>query len=906
MLTSRNHVFSVFALLLLVLATGIFAAEEEVVDCINYTGDEPDYRCRYFRIEESKGVELFVVADGEDLDPANALPNTDFLVYAPFASNDSLVAYQKDGDTNIDVEHMMRVNSGASGRVTFGVKGLYPYANVPMGTVENETAEPKIIRVYNFYAPALQYLVDGEVVTKDTKLKVEVGDTLRVDVRALISMGPLSGRLDSSLTKTFYFSAEDESKNLEFLSMAGESLKLSTGAIRLDILNGKASFQVIATKSVTDGSTFALNGFPDKASSKDNPDYIVKNPFPGNLQFVNPDMPSLDSASIFDTDGDGIGDSIATWFSGNMDSASVKNFFYSWPTESKFKEATEEKKFKGGFGLPGVDVAIQGEDAAGAVKAYLCTSVGNRCDTLRTKLNDRIGAVIREATLIKGDAGHDTLVVRFNKEVDKSWTEGEGLMLNGKSIYVETVSAKGLVWRFSVVEKVVSIGDKVKIQTLCEKKECPDGIITAADGIPTAKNNQEVVVKNSGRIYADDENNGFYDRDGDGRMDSVSIGFDMPISRDDLKNVEITFYWLDNEGKVLSFTPKADDLDLSSDGTIVGYGLDPKKLDVMEMLTSIDSTRSHDGKETYGYAVVRNRVVVDGKESFEETMCTMNDYMPPVISSTFLSPESFQEMEPDKFSVTFTEPVDHDNFKLTDDCLSFYVDGSWVTYNLSMAEWSDDGRKVTFYMEAGDDLSERMNPADSVRFGNFTSGIVDKNGNLVSELSPAVMVQGDPRVIMKTTSFADLNRAEELSGRVKPFTIDHVKDKLDKDNQGSLGVLMDVGFSTIMKADSTGEAKPDLKKIGLTWELRVFSNLGAYVGSASGDIACDDSFFDGNCLENPDKLYVRWNMRADNGRKVGVGVYLVKFIVKVYGAQEDFKVERIFRWGISAASGKRN
>ena len=97
-----------------------------------------------------------------------------------------------------------------------------------------------------------------------------------------------------------------------------------------------------------------------------------------------------------------------------------------------------------------------------------------------------------------------------------------------------------------------------------------------------------------------------------------------------------------------------------------------------------------------------------------------------------------------------------------------------------------------------------------------------------------------------------------------------------------------------------GASVPNMEEIGLHWELYVYTNLGGYVGGASGSISCDDPFFDGNCLENPDKLYVRWNMRADNGRKVGVGIYLAKFKIKVYGAKEDFTVERIFRWGISA------
>jgi hypothetical protein len=47
---------------------------------------------------------------------------------------------------------------------------------------------------------------------------------------------------------------------------------------------------------------------------------------------------------------------------------------------------------------------------------------------------------------------------------------------------------------------------------------------------------------------------------------------------------------------------------------------------------------------------------------------------------------------------------------LSDDCLAFYVDGAWVHYSLSSAEWSDDGRELVLYMEAGEDLVTRMNP----------------------------------------------------------------------------------------------------------------------------------------------------------------------------------------------------
>lgn len=889
----KEHMSAVLAFLLLSLfATMAFADD---VDCVNYKDLDP--RCKYARIWSTRGAQLYVVNPGDPLKKAYALPDKDFLIYSPNkVGSDTLRVYLASDSS--EVRSLSSVHSDKdSGLVNLRIYGHYPYENFQLGTAVSETdPDPIISLVYSFYAPTLEYSVEGKVVTELSKLDYKVGDTVKVDVRALIPYGPQKDRLDSTLNRPFFINPFGDSKSLKFLSVTGTDLTQSDKSILVQLNEGKASFLVVATKAVTDGSSFSLGGFPDGKDSSGKVKYLVDEKFPGELQFKNPDMPSLDNAAIYDTDGDGIGDSIATWFSGNMDSVSVKDFLYSWPNDKSFKEHDGDVVHKGDiYGLPGVQVKLQQDSATGAVKAYVCSTLGNRCDTLKTDLKDSIGAAIQAASLVKGNGKTDTLVVRFNKDMDSSWTSGRGLVLNGEAIDVEAIEKDGNVWKFTVKSGVVAVGDMLKIETVCSKDKCPDGILTAADGVATAKNNQAVPVENAGRVYADNENNGFYDRDGDGRMDSVSLGFSSPITEADLKNIDLKFYWLDNDGDVVEIVPNINDLVISDNGLVVGYALDPSKYNIKKMLTSIDSSLSNGGE--YGYAKMINKVTVDGEKTEEETLCGMHDYMPPVISGTFLNPESFQEMEPDRFRVSFSEPIDYKNLDIKDDCLAFYVDGEWVHYDLSDANWSDDGRTVTFMMEAGTNLTQRMNPADSVRFDNFISGLKDREGNNVAAVSPAVMVKGDPRVVMQTTSMADLNRMEELSAKAKPFSIDHVKSELSEEQKASLGVLMDVGFATIMKKDSS---KLDIDKIGLKWELYVYTNLGAYVGHASGKIDCDDPFFDGNCLENPDKLYVRWNMRSDNGRKVGVGLYLAKFNIRVYGAEEDFKVERVFRWGVSA------
>ena len=900
------HILSFILLSIVSLSTLAFAS----IDCTDYDALPQEIKdakvCNYYRIQSTGARPVLYVFDGNIRTKEYAKKNEPFYVYAPDLSAipDTVGVYlcaDPDAATctrGDDVGELLTpvVSSPKSGIVKLGLENRYERYNFRLGTATDLTATPSEDIIYNFYTPTLRYKVDGKTVTSKWKLPedVKVHDTITVEVEMVIPVGPKKDLVDS-IDKTFYISVNGDCENLVFFSEAGVEIPVQAdGTIRVDFMQGYTKFKLTATKAIKDESTFTMNSFKDPTTNE----FLLQDPFPGKLKFKNPDMPSLENAAIYDRDGDGIGDSIVTWYDGFTETDTVKNFYYSWPSDKAYEEYSGDlKQKKGVFSYPDVEVKLQGSGAKGAVKAYVC-SIGN-CDTLKTALADSIGAAIQSATLIRGDDGKDVLVVKFNKEMDQTWKSGRGLRLNGDPIDVTAISKNGTEWRFSVKSGTVKIDDMLKIET--DEDVCPK-ILTAADGVPTQSNNQEVPVQDAGSIFVDNEKNGFYDRDGDGRMDSATVGFKMPITEKALKDMDIVFYWLNNEGELIAIN--AEDLPkptISSDGLVLGFSIDdPAKFDIKNMLTCIDSSYSNDGKTEYGYVMVGHKETVNGKETVKSDSCEMNDYMPPVISSTFLNPESFQKMEPDKFRLTFSEAIDYKNSKIPDNSLEFFVDGKWVSYSLSSAEWDEDGRGVTLFMEAGDDLSKRMNPADSVRLNDLKNGLVDLKGNHASEKSPAVMVEGDPRVIMKTNSFADLNKAKELVGREKPFTIAPVKDAKEASDQSSLGVLMDIGFSTIMDKDSAGAAAPNMKDIGLHWELYVYTNLGNYVGGASGSISCDDEFFKGNCLENSDKLYVRWNMRADDGRRVGVGVYLAKFRIKVYGAKEDFKVERIFRWGISA------
>lgn len=895
------------AMLLASVGAEIFAVEN--IDCENYKG-EPDDRCVYTRFDSGKGAGLFVVGENQDLIPENALPDETFYIYAPLASNDSVdhqLRLENSADTE-PVTNMMEVNSGKTGVRYVDVIGVYPKYNVPVGTAAYANSEPFIVRVYNFYAPVIEYYLDKEhkkKVEKTSDLQLEVGETLQVYVRASIPVGPSKGRTDSTLNKSFVITTAGDAENLRFLSPSGKELdsafadpnrKVFAGYLD-SLVNGEGSFIVSAVGAVTDNSTFTSNMYRDDHADG-TLDYIVKSAFPGDLQFVNPDMPVLDSAFIFDVNGDGIGDSIAAYMGGNMDSIKFEKFSYSWPSGDGFTT------FKGDWieqgrviELSDVPTEMAGDDGKGELKVSVTSTRSLETKSLKTELQDRIGPVILTASMIKGSADTDTLVIRFSKSIDEDWDSGKGFIVTrdkkGSPVKMEAVEKQGDVWTFVLDSGLVSIGDSIQIATTCAKDACPDGLIKAADGNKTGKNNPAVVT-NSGRVYMKDDN-GFYDVDGDGRMDSISVAFDQAITRDDLENMDFTFYWLDSVGEVIAIHPKAEDMVLSEDGLRLGYALDEERENIKAMQTFIDND------SLYGFGEIVKTEYVDGKKIETTDTLPMNDRMSPVISATFLEPESFQKMEADHLTLTFSEPVRVEDSKNLDDCFEFFVDGKWVTIPFNQAEWSEDKRSVEVSLENGMKLSNRMNPADSMRFNLNALGFTDANGNAPSSETAPVMVNGDPRVLMEATSLASLDRASLLADKAA-FTERFVlpQEEIDDEMKKSLGVKMDVSFATILGKDSGRVANLDLKNIGLKWELYVYTNLGGHVAGASGTISCDDPSFNGNCFENARQLYLRWNMRSESGRKVGVGAYVAQFRVKVFGANESFETERIYNWGIRA------
>ncbi len=848
-------------------------------------------KCGYYSIYTKLVAYLWTVPESENIaDTSKAIRSAEFLIYAP---SDSLTLNPCEKDyasgktvcAKTELSHpTAKVTSDAvRGFFYAKVSSSFPVENLPLGMQLNENATPVVFRYYTFYVPRLEYSYvndrgDTIVIDSTTRLSLPVDSSMTVTVRAVIPVGPSAGKTDTTINnRAFYLDPVRGAENLKFATLAGDS----TDKVVLE--EGVGSFSVRSTGAAS-GATFIAKGLVNPSDST----FFVEERFPGAFAFENPYLPTLDSAFIYDADGDGKGDSVIAYFSGRTDSVSWDSIFYVFPNGASRKEFSGEYRRSpdgGVMELLDVKTSLSETNGDGKLEVFVTSKLSGSTAALSTALQDRIGPAILKATLIAGVSGaRDTLVLDFNKSLDTAFSAGSVLRLsNGDKIRIEAVSKNGKRWTVTTEPGTVNVGDSLSVVSGLGDL----GLVTADGNFATF--NLPAKVASAGRVYLSNENNGFFDSDADGRMDSVTVGFENPITEEDLENMRLQFFWKDSAGNELIISPSSKDLAISKDGKTLSYKLsESEQAKVQKGLTSIDDSRS------YGYAALENISIVNGDTVSTFQYLDMNDRIPPVISSTFLSPESKSNRKADRLTVKFSESIDVGKIS-NSNFLGFVIGGDTVFFDFSHADWNDDRTEVRLSVAPGEKLLSRANPNDSLFI--VASAVSDIRGNVVGNNSRLEGIEGDPRVVMETASIAGVDRAD-LSVDGPAFT-ERLLPKgtsSEKEMDGSLGVMLDIAFATIFD-DSTGESL-DLEKIGLHWSMDVYTNLGNFVAGGHGKIRCDDPDFAGNCLENAKRLYLRWNMRSASGRKVGVGAYLVQFHLKVYGQKHSYNYDKIFKWGV--------
>lgn len=169
---------------------------------------------------------------------------------------------------------------------------------------------------------------------------------------------------------------------------------------------------------------------------------------------------------------------------------------------------------------------------------------------------------------------------------------------------------------------------------------------------------------------------------------------------------------------------------------------------------------------------------------------------------------------------------------------------------------------------------------DSVR---LVPGVLpDLNGNRPHANNPWVRIIGSQRLVVDATEVVRISAEKVLSaenggeGReaVKPILVPS-EWPLEKIVE-TYGVPGHVLGYDLQELGITARDSVPLGDIRIEWTVHYFSNLGQFVYSSKGSVACSDSIFNGDCSRTPGKIFLAWDGRSDKGRVVGTGAYISK------------------------------
>ena len=225
-----------------------------------------------------------------------------------------------------------------------------------------------------------------------------------------------------------------------------------------------------------------------------------------------------------------------------------------------------------------------------------------------------------------------------------------------------------------------------------------------------------------------------------------------------------------------------------------------------------------------------------------------------------------------------------------------------TTMRASSAAAYNGNYRYDFYFESHQ--SELPIVGDSVR---LAPGIAtDLGGAHPHENNPWVRIVGEQKVNTESSDLVEVgpDTSTVVGPTVKTVLVDEsVNAKQASSVTGSHGELINFNMSEVLANENTirGDSLPPLTidSVAIHYEVYYYTNLGEYVNSAKGTIACSDSIFGGDCTTHKGNVFLAWNMRSKNGRLVGTGAYVAHLSLKATaGSKVVARSKENSVWGV--------
>ncbi|MBP5247529.1 MAG: hypothetical protein J6Z31_06680 [Fibrobacter sp.] len=506
--------------------------------------------------------------------------------------------------------------------------------------------------------------------------------------------------------------------------------------------------------------------------------------------------------------------------------------------------------------------------------------------------------VIKQAYAIRNKSGKDSLFIEFNIDIIPAdlnspemivWLNGMGFDLDEVKVYLPTKNM------------IILVGDSLGLNGSTDYVTlAPAATFHNLSFIATTEYERQVPVTVTDR-YPSATSVQYYDTDGDGALDSISVQFSSKVSAEDLQNYYFSFPWYSSRGLLIELQALPRDLILSSDGMSVGWVV-KSNVNVASNLTSISSDIPAATLYTY-YNIFDNSFVTSQTISIE-------DKMAPVIASATL--HYGEDSKRDTLTVTFSEEVDYSSLSGKD--FFAYIHGKdTIDLNPVQMIWSSDGKSVRLVLR---ESTDGIVPGDSLMIvAGKKSKISDIYGNESVENASPVVIGGLLGKIVESVNMGFFDPEKYVENTLNSVSISYVSNQTrtsDLRDEGTLGHLISLGERFVpqlvdgAKLDADGNYDPSVldsinpADVFVNFSVSYFDNLGQYVTDTTFNIPCNSAAFgtDQNCLTTDKKVFVNWNYKDHTGRLVGAGVYIVQFKLVVRYKQKKIQEEMRDKWGV--------
>ncbi|MBR4785117.1 MAG: hypothetical protein IK012_07680 [Fibrobacter sp.] len=382
--------------------------------------------------------------------------------------------------------------------------------------------------------------------------------------------------------------------------------------------------------------------------------------------------------------------------------------------------------------------------------------------------------------------------------------------------------------------------------------------------------------------------NYFRDTDGDGRIDRIEVLFLGALSDEYLKRMidSLDFTWIDSTGMIVRSVVLPEKMRIDSlNVRRVLIDLEQERFDRVSTPSSIYMPAG-----SYGTV----NLYLSDTTVFH---VFMRDGMAPTILDANL--KSYRGRRVDSLRVNFTELTA--TVEGCDAILEFKKpkDSTVRFLPASSVEWTVLASRALFTFDEDLTLDTRLSPGDSLRLTNGC--LKDTSGNVVPGSGKFVEVSGFYPFDLKTTSLVEDDGTASLDGAPVFDLVFAPLDEVGEETEDAWNMTMEVlgsDFENALRNAEGLEAQEPINhsKLKITYNVRIYTNLGAYVAGSSYVVKGDDDRFG----TSPTKLSLRWNLMDAHHRRVSTGAYIANVFATI-----EYNGKVVFQSDAEASSVSR-